>query len=76
MLMSWNYRVMTQDGGATYGIHEVYYNSKGEHHSWSSEPITPQGDDQTDLKSDLEHMLLAYEKPILEEIDGKLVEKA
>ena len=73
--MSWNYRIVTRDAGASYGIHEVYYHEDGTVRAWSEEPISPWGENPVELKCELEYMMRAFEKPFLEEISGLLVEK-
>ena len=73
--MSWNYRVVTQDGGASYGIHEVYYTQDGSIRCWSESPMNPYGEDLGELRDDLERMSRAFDRPILEEINGVLHEK-
>jgi len=79
--MSWNYRVMKhrkimKDGTAEewLAIHEVHYRSKEvddltvpvDEIGWSGEPTTVIGDDIADLRSVLEMMLKALDKPIID----------
>lgn len=77
--MSWNYRIIVTPSKLNsyheYSIHEVYYASDGNINTWSEKSISPFGNDPIELKADLEYMLRAFEKPFLEEIDNKLVEK-
>lgn len=73
--MSWNYRIVTRDGGASYGIHEVYYHLDGTIRVWTEEPNAPFGEDPRELREELEMMLRATERPYLEEIAGVLHEK-
>lgn len=63
--MSWNYRIMTLDGGKTFEIHEVYYTSGGKPSSYTQNPISPVGDSITELMDDLTYMMEAFKKPIL-----------
>ena len=72
--MSWNYRVVSRDGGASYGIHEVYYENGG-FGAWSENPISAFGENLVELRDELQFMMKALDSPILEEIDGKLLEK-
>jgi len=52
--VSWNYRIMRHslkgfnDGG--YGLHEVYYDEKGQVEGWSQEPETGFWDSVKDLR--------------------------
>lgn len=72
--MSWNYRVVSRDGGTSYGIHEVYYKN-GDFDAWSENPISAFGENLVELRDELQFMMKALDSPILEEIDGKLLEK-
>jgi hypothetical protein len=63
--MSWNYRIMTLDGGKTFEIHEVYYTSGGKLSSYTENAISPTGDSITELMGDLTYMMEAFNKPIL-----------
>lgn len=72
----WEYRVMRRAEGIvtkyfTFGIHEVYYNKKGEIKTWTSESITPHGGTIEELRSDLRHMSLALKKRVLDYETGK-----
>ena len=66
--MSWNYRVVRQKNklGTYYGIHEVYYNKKGKVSAMTQDLITPCGDTLEELKEDLQYMLEACNKPVLD----------
>jgi hypothetical protein len=80
--MGWNYRVMrhtkaaTVGGGAdeTYAIHEVYYRSddvddltlKAGEFSCTVDPVSLSAENMADLRSTLQEMLKALDKPILE----------
>lgn len=61
----WNYRIMTLDKGATWGIHEVYYDEDGKPNGYTENPQEPYGETLDELKNDLLYMLRAFEKPIL-----------
>lgn len=67
----WNYRVVRQTGegmGVMYGIHEAYYD--GEKIVGVSEfPTEVWGESPEELKADLERMMLALDKPIID-IEG------
>lgn len=63
--MSWNYRIMTLDGGKTFEIHEVYYSRDGIPNSYTENAISPVGDSITELMDDLTYMMEAFKKPIL-----------
>lgn len=67
--MSWNYRVVTQDKGTTYGIHEVYYRNDSSVYAWSEQSIRPGGENIEDVFSDLQYMLHAFDLPVLEETE-------
>lgn len=77
--MSWNYRIIVTPSKLKlyheYSIHEVYYSPDGNINVWSENSISPAGNNPAELKADLEYMLRAFDKPFLEEIDNKLVEK-
>lgn len=78
--MNWNHRVIiTIDGdGITpiFGIHECFYDSKNDMvpHSWTENAIPAYGDSIEGLKTTLDRMKAACDKPILIENDGKLQE--
>jgi hypothetical protein len=75
--MTFNYRVIRKtyaSGETDYAIHEVYYNDKYDIESWSEDAICAIGDDLSELNTDVHRMLSALTKPVLEEVDNKLVE--
>lgn len=75
--MTWNYRIIRRQfpsGGYEYSFHEVYYKRDRVIEFWSSNPIAPHGETVKELKTDHHHMLLAFDKPVLEEQDGKLID--
>jgi hypothetical protein len=59
----WNYRVIEHE--EMFYIHEVYYNSKGEITSISEDPMYPCGENIDELRSDMEHFLQAFSRPVL-----------
>ena len=63
--MSWNYRVMSLDGGTSFGIHEVYYDPDNKPKVYTLNSVRPHGESLEELKLDLSRMLKAAEKPIL-----------
>lgn len=72
----WEYRVMRRVEGIvtnyfTFGIHEVYYNKKGERETWTSERMSPHGITIEGLRSDLRRMSSALKKPVLDYETGK-----
>jgi hypothetical protein len=73
--MSWNYRVVKRlcdvPGGKgkrefEFGIHEVYYNSAGDICVMSENSIAPGGENFNEIRSELNHMLSAFGKPVLD----------
>ncbi len=79
--MVWEYRVIKDshesedDFYIYYSIREVYYNKKNEINGWSSNSIEPMGETLEELKSDLDHMVKALNKPVLMIQEDKLVEE-
>ncbi|MEL7561233.1 hypothetical protein [Stutzerimonas chloritidismutans] len=74
---TWNYRVIkSQDPieGATFKIHEVYYDQSGEIEMWTERPVVLEEGSMESLETTLKYMLDATRKPPLEEasIDGKI----
>lgn len=78
-MTSWNYRVIkkrgSQDGEATYQIHEVYYRQDGRIDCWTQQPVEPLGVNEAQLRNDIQSFLAAFRQPILEErnINGRSV---
>lgn len=66
--MTWNYRIIKETINNTihYSIHEVYYDENGAPSFFSENPITPYGEYLDDLKKDLQLMLKAFDKPVLD----------
>jgi len=64
---------ITSESFVWYGIHEVYYKDdnsddtdENEIDLISSDPINPHGQTVEDLKSDIDLMLEAFDKPVLD----------
>lgn len=70
---TWNYRVVQSEDGA-YHMREVYY-TNGVPNSWTEPVATPYDyyDDAEELRSDLEAMLRAFDRPLLTVVDGKIL---
>ena len=72
-MSSWNYRVVKsiyyidEICEDEYSIHEVYYDDNGNISTWNHNIAKPFGVSEKTLKADLEAMLEAFNKPILEE---------
>jgi hypothetical protein len=70
--MSWNYRVVKSKEGDLdwYEIHEAYYDDGQSYPSVITQnPSAPAGNSIEDLKENIETMLLALEKPVLNSED-------
>ncbi len=65
------YRVVKGDH---YTFHEVLEDEDGIIRDWACEPAWPHGVSPRDLLTNLCHMVEACTKPVLEEVNGKLVE--
>ena len=76
--MSWNYRVVRKKypsqkldsgvrikGYVTYGIFEVYYNSRDKPYLVTVDPVDPFGENLQELKACYEMMAEAFTKPVL-----------
>lgn len=62
----WNYRVVLHKKDHTFEIHEAYYeDGEKEPHMISTNGMSPHGETFDELKSDLEKMVNALDKPIL-----------
>lgn len=71
--MTWNHRVLIDEHGQ-FMIHEVYYDEAGVIEGWTSDPTSPCGDESLeDLKEDIKIFSKALDKPVLIEVEGKLV---
>jgi hypothetical protein len=68
----WNHRAVRRvypgvlDGEASYSIHEVYYGLGGIKPSITVGPDYPYGETVAELREDLERMLRALDKPVLD----------
>lgn len=76
-LSHWNYRVIRREVAPEayeYSIYEVYYDKDGEIDCWTEDSVKPYGEGFLELQNDLNYMVRATQKPILEEkeIDGEL----
>jgi hypothetical protein len=78
--MSWSYRVIKRvtkiplgDIDISYGIHEVYYDSNGDIVNISEKPSYVISDDTEGLKWQLERMILACKKPVIDYNTGEQV---
>ena len=71
--MTWNHRVIrhkTEEKEHSeeywYGIHEVYYDDKGEPDSCTKDPISLVGEDLKHLMIDIERIKECLEKPVID----------
>lgn len=78
--MSWNYRVVKTitkiplgDTDISYGIHEVYYGDNGDIVNISESLAHPISDDLNGLKWNLERMMEACNKPVIDYNTGEEV---
>lgn len=65
--MQWNYRVVRFTDSynrESYRIHEAYYQDD-KVTAISDEPIYPTGENISDLNDDIQRMLKAFDKPVL-----------
>lgn len=65
-MTTWNYRVAKNEDGELF-IVEVYYDDNDVPQFWSGSQ-KPYGEDIGSLRTDLEYMLEALDKPIFEKI--------
>ena len=72
--MTWAYRMLRVNAHLPYVIIIEVYATDGVIDSWTDTPVYAVGDNVADLKEDMALMALALEKPLLEEVGGKLVE--
>ena len=65
--MSWNYRITKHEdkGEEWYGIHEVYYDKDGDPDMISENPIAAHGLTVDEIRSDLDMMRQAFDKPVV-----------
>lgn len=68
--MSWNYRVFREEmlEGFEYSIRAAYYAKKGDEAPthWSSIDSAPGGESIEELRTDLQRMLDALDKPVID----------
>jgi hypothetical protein len=57
-----------------YGVHEVYYYKDGRPAMWTEEPIRFSFEDEEGLDAQIQQILDAKERTVLEEIDGKVID--
>lgn len=69
--MTWNHRVFRQTtrfDGDWFTIREAFYDKDKETpHSWTTDAIAPGGSSVEELRENLERMLRALDKPVLDE---------
>jgi len=75
--MHWNHRVIRkpqddEDAPYTFEIHEVFYDDDGYPDGYTENAVAPFGESISELKQDLEWFMRALDKPVLEDVDGKL----
>jgi hypothetical protein len=68
---NYDYRVVADEDGI-YSIREVFYKDS-EVVYFSEDPVSPYGEDPDDLADDIDLMIAALEKPVLQIVDGELV---
>lgn len=67
--MNWNYRIMKRkisESEYEFGIFEVYYNEDGSIKGYSENSMTPVVDSPEGLKYEIEIMLKAFDKEVLD----------
>lgn len=57
-----------------YGIHEVYYYKDGRPAMWTEKPIRFSFEDEEGFDAQIQQILDAKERTVLEEIDGKVID--
>lgn len=75
--MSWNHRVMCRvdaQGNRTYAIHEVYYDIDGVK-LWTDEDVAPMGESLAGLREEIQSMLSACDKQVLNHETGRRAPK-
>jgi len=66
---TWNYRVIKhqpEKGHVYYAVHEVYYNDDKSMNGHTENAIWPVGETIEELRSDINRMLLALDRPVIE----------
>ncbi len=69
----WNHRIIKSEEGY-YGIHEVFYDDSGRPVVMTEGSVAPFGETVDELSADLDYMMEALAKPVLEypkDFDGK-----
>ena len=70
---TWNYRVIKHQPEkghvVLYAVHEVYYNDDGSTNGHTENAIWPVGETIEELRSDINRMLLALDRPVIEVTD-------
>ena len=66
--MTWNFRVFKVErmGEEMFSIREAYYDDAGDLDGFTG-PIAPQGDTVDDLRKELQRMLAACDRPVLDD---------
>ncbi|MFS0689396.1 hypothetical protein AB1K89_09145 [Sporosarcina sp. 179-K 8C2 HS] len=76
--MYWNYRILKlkrpQSGSIYYEINEVHYDEDGKPKYWTESHNVLVDDGLEELKETYEYIQNAFKMPVLEEVDGKLIE--
>ena len=76
--MIWNHRVVRNkdlDGEYYYGVHVAFYvESQKVPHSITEDPVPPTGETLEELRESIARYARALEHPVLELVDGKVVE--
>lgn len=71
--MTWDHRVYRQtlaDGEIWFTIREAFYEGDSENpHSWTEDAIAPGGNTLRELRTELERMLRACDRPVLEDTE-------
>lgn len=68
-LLTWDYRIISEGFGSgddnMYSVHEVFYNERDEITDYVKTPICLVGTDLDDMVHDIQVVLEAFEKPII-----------
>ncbi len=72
-MMTWNHRVMRE--GGLYTIHEVFYHKNGTIRTWTTEPVSPDGESLKELGQSLDWFKEALSKPVLDYETGKPIKE-
>lgn len=63
--MTWNYRLMTLDGGKTLGVHEVYYDESDQPVMYNPHATSLRGRNVEEIRGTLQSFAAALDKPVL-----------